>query len=80
MATTLELEANDTRLTANAFSINNTKLGQLSSATDIDFYRFTISSLSTLNLSFLSPTNSLSNTSIFQYTAALARLHRFTAI
>lgn len=78
MATTLELEGNDTRTLANTFALNSTKLGQLSSATDIDYYKFTISGLSTLNLAFLSPISGSSNyfnISIYNSPSALTPLY-----
>jgi Ca2+-binding RTX toxin-like protein len=57
MATTFETESNDTKATANAGSLGTAIGGQLLSSSDVDFFKFTVTSSTILNLSFASPTN-----------------------
>lgn len=57
MATTFETESNDTKATANAGSLGTAVGGQLLSISDVDYFKFTVTSSTILNLSFASPTN-----------------------
>jgi hypothetical protein len=57
MATNFETEPNDTKATANAGSLGTAIGGQLLSNSDVDYFKFTVTSSTILNLSFASPTN-----------------------
>lgn len=54
-ATGYETESNETRATADIGALQSTMRGQLSSATDTDYFSFTVPSAGTLSLDFVRP-------------------------
>ncbi len=57
MANTFETESNDTKATANTGSLGTAIGGQLLSSSDVDYFKFTVTSSTILNLGFASPGN-----------------------